>query len=84
MPEMDGYALVQALRAPEHAGRRPIVLAITASDFDLNEREARERGFDGYMLKPLDLAILETKLAILTRSAGSTPAAETIRTENTR
>jgi putative two-component system response regulator len=73
MPEMDGYALVQALRAPGPATRRPVVLAITASDFDLNEREARERGFDGYMLKPLDLAILEIKLATLARSAG-TPA----------
>jgi putative two-component system response regulator len=73
MPEMDGYALVQALHAAEHAARRPIVLAITASDFDLNEKEARERGFDGYMLKPLDLAILEAKLSILMKSAGSAP-----------
>ena len=62
--------LVQALRAEAPAGRRPVVLAITASDFDLNEREARERGFDGYMLKPLDLAVLEAKLSILMKSAG--------------
>ena len=80
MPEMDGYALVQALRAPEFAARRPVVLAITASDFDLNEREARERGFDGYMLKPLDLIILEAKLSILMKPTG--PAApETTSTE---
>ena len=55
---------------PRFAARRPIVLAITASDFDLNEREARERGFDGYMLKPLDLTVLETKLSILLKAAG--------------
>lgn len=74
MPEMDGYALVRALRALENTGRRPIILAITASDFDLNEREARERGFDGYMLKPLDLALLETKLVMLTKCAESSLA----------
>ncbi len=73
MPEMDGYALVQALRAEAPAGRQPVVLAITASDFDLNEREARERGFDGYMLKPLELTILEAKLSILLKSPGSAP-----------
>jgi putative two-component system response regulator len=72
MPEMDGYALVKALRrGTEHAARRPIVLAITANDFDLNDFEARERGFDGYMLKPLDLGVLESKIAILERSAGT-------------
>jgi putative two-component system response regulator len=69
MPEMDGYALVAALRALENVDHRPIILAITASDFDLNEREAHHRGFDGYMLKPLDLAVLETKLATLLRCA---------------
>ena len=74
MPEMDGYALVAALRALGNAGRRPIILAITASDFDLNEREARTRGFDGYMLKPLDLALLETKLAALMKGVESSPA----------
>ena len=74
MPEMDGYALVAALRALENAGRRPIILAITASDFDLNEREARTRGFDGYMLKPLDLTLLETKLAVLMKGVEASPA----------
>jgi len=74
MPEMDGYALVRALRALENTARRPIILAITASDFDLNEQEARERGFDGYMLKPLDLAVLETKLATLMKCAESLSA----------
>jgi putative two-component system response regulator len=77
MPEMDGYALAGALRALETVSHRPIILAITASDFDLNEQEARHRGFDGYMLKPLDLAVLETKLATLVKGteASSPPAA---------
>ena len=50
------------------------ILAITASDFDLNERQAHERGFDGYMLKPLDMAVLETKLVMLTKCAESSLA----------
>jgi CheY-like chemotaxis protein len=73
MPGMDGYALVEALRTLAHTGRTPIVFAITASDFDLNEREARQRGFDGYMLKPLDLAVLETKLATLMTARNDRP-----------
>jgi len=75
MSEMDGYALVAALRTREDSGHRPIILAITASDFDLNEREARHRGFDGYMLKPLDLAVLEAKLATLMKGTDASPPA---------
>jgi len=71
---LGGYALVAALRALGNAGRRPIILAITASDFDLNEREARTSGFDGYMLKPLDLTLLETKLAALMKCVESSSA----------
>ncbi len=69
MPRMDGYALVAAIRALPDAGGRPIVLAITARDFDMNERKARECGFDGYMLKPLELPVLEAKLAALAKKA---------------
>ena len=71
MPEMDGYALAAAIRALGDTGRRPVILAITASDFDMNEREASERGFDGYMLKPLELPVLEAKLVALARQAAS-------------
>ena len=74
MPEMDGYALAAAIRALGDIGRRPVILAITAADIDMNERDAHERGFDGYMLKPLELAILEAKLVALTRQAGAASA----------
>ena len=78
MPEMDGYALAEALRTMENARRHLIILAITASDFDLNEQNSHGRGFDGYMLKPLDLAVLETKLATLLKGAESPPANATL------
>lgn len=64
MPEMDGYALVSEIRNnQEDASKKPPILAITASDFDLTEEKARDLGFDGYLLKPLDLDALRRKLA---------------------
>ncbi|MBW1774830.1 MAG: response regulator [Deltaproteobacteria bacterium] len=64
MPEMDGYALVAEIRKNSMGGSKtPIILAITASDFDLTEERARDLGFDGYLLKPLDLDALKRKLA---------------------
>lgn len=73
MPEMDGYALAQAIRVQSDQTRRPIILAITASDFDVNEREALERGLDGFMLKPLELPLLEAKLVALTKQRHAPP-----------
>ena len=62
MPEMNGYELTAAIRRlEENAGRATPVLAITASEFDLNEARAKSMGFAGYMLKPLDLELLKSK-----------------------
>ncbi len=64
MPELDGYGLAAEIRRLERAaGRRTPILAITASDFDLDEAKARSAGLDGYMLKPLDPKVLARKLA---------------------
>jgi putative two-component system response regulator len=64
MPQMNGYELVAEIRRLDRRqGRHTPVLAITASDFDLTEERAGRLGFDGYMLKPLDVALLEKKLA---------------------
>jgi putative two-component system response regulator len=63
MPELDGYSLVREIRHLEqNRAHRTAILAITASDFDLDEGRASKAGFDGYMLKPLDLKVLATKL----------------------
>lgn len=66
MPEMDGYALAARIRESEKktGGAMPII-AITASEFDLDEGGARGFGFDGHMLKPLDEKILSKKIAAL-------------------
>jgi response regulator RpfG family c-di-GMP phosphodiesterase len=70
MPEMDGYRLAAEIRRLEQDGRpRTPILAITASDFDLDEGKARSAGLDGYMLKPLDPRVLTKKLADIFREA---------------
>ena len=64
MPEMDGYALAAEIRRMSDDSEQPIpILAITASEFDLNEERAKSLGFSGYMLKPLEVDVLEKKLA---------------------
>ena len=64
MPEMDGYELVEKIRhTPKDAARPILILAITASDFDLTDQRAKSLGFNGYMLKPLDPDLLQQKLA---------------------
>ena len=64
MPEMNGYELTAEIRRlEEHTDRSIPILAITASEFDLNEERAISKGFNGYMLKPLEVEVLKKKLA---------------------
>jgi CheY-like chemotaxis protein len=66
MPEMDGYGLTAEIRRLEAGTERLTpILAITASEFDLSADAAKERGFSGHMLKPLDPEVLQKKLADL-------------------
>jgi putative two-component system response regulator len=63
MPEMDGYELTEEIRRLEAGtGHLTPIFAITASEFDLNADKAREHGFTGFMLKPLDPDLLKKKL----------------------
>jgi putative two-component system response regulator len=71
MPAMDGFQLVDAIRRLGAEGRAvPPILAITASEFELTEASAKSSGFDGYMLKPLDLGILRRKLGAISSRWG--------------
>jgi CheY-like chemotaxis protein len=64
MPEMNGYELTAEIRRLEtDSTRSTLILALTASEFDLNEERAIAMGFNGYMLKPLELDVLKKKLA---------------------
>ena len=70
MPEMNGYELTSEIRRLETDKERfTPILAITASEFDLNEELALSKGFDGYMLKPLETEVLKKKLAGITLKA---------------
>jgi len=64
MPEMNGYELTAEIRRLEaDTDRSTPIFAITASEFDLNAERARATGFNGYMLKPLEVEVLKKKLA---------------------
>jgi putative two-component system response regulator len=64
MPEMNGYELTAEIRRLEaNTDQDTMILAITASEFDLNVQNARSLGFNDYMLKPLDPQVLKKKLA---------------------
>jgi putative two-component system response regulator len=63
MPEMNGYEMTSEIRRIEkRQTRRTPILAVTAHDFDLNQSHAESLGFDGYMMKPLEINLLQKKL----------------------
>ncbi|MFZ5896716.1 MAG: ATP-binding protein [Myxococcota bacterium] len=51
MPELDGFATLQAIRAEPALQTLPVV-AITASAVDVDEARASELGFDALVVKP--------------------------------
>ena len=72
MPGMDGFRLAEAIRRLGKEGRKiPPIFAITASEFELTADSAKSSGFDGYMLKPLDLGVLKKKLHAYFHPIGS-------------
>ncbi len=66
MPEMDGYALTEAIRRYEAdrdgAVRRMPILALTANALRGEANRALAVGMDGYLTKPLPLAQLDAAL----------------------
>ena len=68
MPEMNGYELTKQIRRLEEDTAEAVtIFAITASDYDLTEGRAKSLGFNDYMLKPLDVELLQKKLADIVR-----------------
>ena len=65
MPEMDGYALAEAIRQEELAQRRTRIpiLALTANALRGESARAQRAGMDGYLTKPLPLSVLKDALA---------------------
>lgn len=64
MPEMDGLALVKAVRGDEKLGKLPILMVTTenAKDDILN---ALRSGVDNYAVKPFTQEVIEEKISKL-------------------
>ncbi len=67
MPVMDGFELIEQLRADLGEGAPP---AIVCSGFDITEREALERGAQVFLPKPADLdTLLEAIDSLMKKTA---------------
>jgi PAS domain S-box-containing protein len=62
MPNMDGYALTQAIRADEKGVRRIPIIALTANVLKGEADHCRDVGMDDYRSKPIPLAELRAVL----------------------
>ncbi len=71
MPEMDGFAMVEALRLHERETRQPKtpVVAITANALSGEGEKCLASGFDDYLPKPFGLEALANLLAQHTQAA---------------
>ncbi len=57
LPDMDGYAVLKALRSDPDRRELPC-LAVSAHAMPAEIARAAQSGFDGYLTKPLDLSLL--------------------------
>lgn len=79
MPGVDGWEVHKRLRAqPEH-DHIPII-AITALALPADIKRAQEAGFDGYVIKPLDVTKLIPTLLSLVQEFNQTHAAAMLET----
>lgn len=62
LPVLDGYEVARRLRAMFDGGG-PKLVAVTGYGQDSDRQRAREAGFDGHMVKPIDLARLAELVA---------------------
>jgi CheY-like chemotaxis protein len=70
MPTLDGYGLATRIRAAE-LPVQPYLVALTGYTRDADRRKASKAGFDKYVTKPLDPAMLQ---AVLQEAGGASAA----------
>jgi CheY-like chemotaxis protein/HPt (histidine-containing phosphotransfer) domain-containing protein len=76
MPEMDGYALAEAIRREEAGRGRMPILALTANALRGEANRARRAGMDAYLTKPVQLRVLQAALEEwLSVASGATASA---------
>ncbi len=64
MPEMDGYAVLRALRKMPNGGKPKVVFCTTENDA-AHIAKARQAGADDTMMKPFDRDVLRIKMATI-------------------
>jgi len=67
LPKLNGYDACRKIRE-QPSGKGIVLIALTGWGQDEDRRKSREAGFDGHLVKPVDLAVLAKLLAEL-RSA---------------
>jgi DNA-binding response OmpR family regulator len=60
LPFIDGYTLAGMLR--KEVGAKVPIVAITGYGADQDRKRSREAGFDAHILKPVDMALLDSIL----------------------
>ena len=62
LPKLNGYEVGGKIRA-EPWGAKVVLIAVTGWGQEEDRRESRDAGFDGHLVKPVDLAVLTKLLA---------------------
>jgi len=60
LPVMDGYEVAKRLRDPRVAGENVRLVAVTGYSQEADRRRARAAGFDDHLVKPVELAKLQS------------------------
>lgn len=63
MPHLDGYEATRAIREMEGARRRTPIVALTASAEAQNRERCLQSGMDGFLSKPVSIAVLADTMA---------------------
>src|SRR5262249_20263808 len=61
MPGMDGFAFVEHLRERRHLARVPVI-AVTALGAPVDVMKTWEAGFNGHLVRPVTMDIIEAQL----------------------
>ena len=62
LPGMDGFEVARKIRS-RRGGMSVLIVAVTAYRSEEHQRQAREAGFDKYLMKPVDIDTLRQVLA---------------------
>jgi two-component system CheB/CheR fusion protein len=63
LPGMDGFEVARTVRRLPGGGGSVLIVAVTAFRGEEHQRQAREAGFDKYLMKPVDIDTLRQILA---------------------